>query len=195
MKKILTLAIVGIASFAQALSFDWASAAKISFDGATTIAQSGGITATLIYLGTDTSATVTKTETGFTVSGVEVQTAKTKSTGLATGKGKYSGTFGQALGSEIGTSHFAVGDYFTVLLTYKDESNVQWYNLSSTVYRVPTTADDTTTGLSGTFTHNFDMKEKGTALSAGGGWTAVPEPSTAALALAGLALLLKRRKA
>ena len=60
MKKILTLAIVGIASFAQALSFDWASAAKISFNGETTIAQAGGITAKLIYLGTDTSATVTK---------------------------------------------------------------------------------------------------------------------------------------
>lgn len=33
------------------------------------------------------------------------------------------------------------------------------------------------------------------AVPSGSSWTAVPEPSTAALALAGLALLLKRRKA
>ena len=199
MKKTLTLLLVGLAFGAQALSFDWASAAKISFEGSTDLATAGKITAHLIYLSTDTSATV-KTETdGFTVSGTEVATAVTKSSGLATAKGKYSGTYAQALGATIGEGSaaktFAVGDYFTVLLTYTDADSVTWYNLSSTVYQVPTTADDTTTGLSGTFTHSFTMNDKGTALSAGGGWTAVPEPSTAALALAGLALLLKRRQA
>ena len=37
--------------------------------------------------------------------------------------------------------------------------------------------------------------DSATTVTPGGGWAAVPEPSTAALALAGLALLLKRRKA
>ena len=32
-------------------------------------------------------------------------------------------------------------------------------------------------------------------MSAGSGWTAVPEPATATLALAGLALLIRRRRA
>ena len=42
---------------------------------------------------------------------------------------------------------------------------------------------------------NYTTAEPSSKVSPGGGWTAVPEPSTAALALAGLALLLKRRKA
>ena len=194
MKKLITITVLLAAMASQAVSFSWDSnKVKIQFDGATTLAAAGSITASLIYLGTDSSATIE----GYSIkNGFEADSISTKSTGLASGKGTYSGTFTKVLGTKFGNeATFNPGDYFTVLLTYTDSNSVTWYNLASSTFQVPSDAEDLTTGLAASFTHSFDMKSKGTALSAGGGWTAVPEPSTAALALAGLALLLKRRKA
>ena len=200
MKKILTLVLVAMTVASQAVSFTWDSNnVKVSFDNATTIAQAGGITATLLWLGTSTSATIDD----YTIAnGVSSASVQTKSTGLSSGKGKYSGSFDHYIGAPINNSQSTLqaGDYFTVLLTYTDSENVTWYNLSSSVYQLPTTADDTTTGLEAHFSHSFTMNDRGTALTAGGGWTAaaapvIPEPSTATLALAGLAMLIKRRKA
>ena len=48
---------------------------------------------------------------------------------------------------------------------------------------------------SASWTSSTGMKTLGFGSQANATWTAVPEPSTAVLALAGLALLLKRRKA
>ena len=194
MKKILTFALVAAAISSQAVSFTWNSnSVKISFDGSTALAEAGKITAALIYLGTDSSATVN----GYDVdNGIVVQTKDTTSSGMAATKGTYSQKYTKVLGTTFeNNATFAAGDYFTVLLTYTDSNDVKWYNLSSTVYQLPEDATDQTNDLKGSFNHSFSMNAKGTALSAGGGWTAVPEPSTAALALAGLALLLKRRKA
>ena len=83
------------------------------------------------------------------------------------------------------------------VLSYKSGDDTYW-NVSSSVYELTQANIDA-------------LREDGTALpdssfafsnsvssgsgSVGGGWAQVPEPSTAALALAGLALLLKRRKA
>ena len=86
---------------------------------------------------------------------------------------------------------------FVSVLSYKSGDDTYW-NVSSSVYELTQANIDA-------------LREDGTALpdssfafsnsvssgsgSVGGGWAQVPEPSTAALALAGLALLLKRRKA
>ena len=201
MKKLLTLILAATAMASQAVTFTWDSnATKVSFDGATTIAAAGGITATLLWLGTASSASISDYSVA---NGLVADTTATKSTGMATNKGKYSHDYTKAIGATINSSSestLAAGDYFTVLLTYTDSENVTWYNLSSSVYQLPTTADDQTNDLVGHFSHSFAMNDRGTALTAGGGWTAaaatpIPEPSTAALALAGLALLIKRRKA
>ena len=71
-----------------------------------------------------------------------------------------------------------------------------YYNLSTTTYTLSSIADNTSTEtMSTASSFTWTTGEDSSSLKAGGGWTAVPEPSTAALALAGLALLLKRRKA
>ncbi len=83
-----------------------------------------------------------------------------------------------------------------MFLVYNDGTDT-WYNFSSTVATITTDA----TGAFEAKSFAFDYSTKTTIESDGqtpSGWTKiniVPEPSTAILALAGLALLIKRRRA
>ena len=120
MKKILTIVLAAMAMASQAVTFTWDSnATKISFDGATTIAAAGGITATLLWLGTDSLASVVD----YSVANALVaDTTKTKSTGMATNKGKYSQDYTKAIGAKIDNSSestLAAGDYFTTRPSWK----------------------------------------------------------------------------
>ena len=80
-----------------------------------------------------------------------------------------------------------------------DDGTDKWFNFATATVAM-------TTDVTGAFeakTFGFDFSTKTTIDAVGqtpSGWTkiniaAIPEPSTAVLALAGLALLLKRRKA
>ena len=94
----------------------------------------------------------------------------------------------------------ANGNSFGAYITYSDGANT-WYNFSSSIY----TVSGITIGneiLSTSFDFNFTSKTEitkdGQAVNPGTGWVkmnVVPEPSTAMLTLAGLALLIKRRRA
>ena len=111
------------------------------------------------------------------------------------GTNKGSAVAGTAL-TWINDSYKTNGDTFGLVLSYNDGEKTYW-NISSSVNAfsglVP---DDPTVSAAdwNAFTVN-GAKNTTSSLSKTSGWTAVPEPSTAALALAGLALLLKRRKA
>ena len=196
MKKTLTMLVaLAFVAGAQGVAFTWNSSSKIQFNGTTTIAEAGGITANLYYLGSSSAFTIEDYAIvgEYTDSTAEMQKATT-STGLVSNKGKYTGTFDETLGAVINGQNYTAGDYFIVLLTYNDGEKT-WYNLASAPWQLPTNAENNTLGLTATFTHSYTMQAEGTPLTAGGGWvTPIPEPATAALALAGLAMLIRRRK-
>jgi PEP-CTERM putative exosortase interaction domain len=78
-------------------------------------------------------------------------------------------------------------DFFMVALYDSGTSDGYWFNISSKITATPylegQSPPETTTSAS--FSNSTATM---------GGWQAVPEPATAALALAGLALLIRRRK-
>ncbi len=206
MKKWLICAIATFAVASQAASFNWGTGTvKVAFDGSTIL--DGTATGYLVFLGTSSDVsklyTVTYapppgTITGATKAAGNSEKAST-STGLANAKGRITAT-----GYGGGTSDLELsgGMKFGMYITYKSEGT-QWFNFSDTVYTVDSAIDtDPSASLSdATFSFDFGTKTQITSSSqtpsAGGGWysISVPEPSTAMLALAGLALLIKRRKA
>ena len=124
------------------------------------------VTAAISQLGSDSA------------SAIETLNSHAMSTGTTAKTGKATGNFTSDLPSITTVNLFAVAWDSTTI------ADAQYYNLSGTVQSDAYTAPDNPTNT-GTFK----------AESFSTGWQAVPEPSTAALALAGLALLLKRRRA
>lgn len=194
MKKLLTLGIALAAISSQALSFTWSANARVQF-GANNFITDGSAVGYLVYLGDSSALTIT----GISVSEATAATQASSSTGLANKRGTISATYDALAGSEIGNGGtYGAGSTFGMFIKYTSDG-VDWYNFSSTTYTIPAGSTDITTGLAQTFAFDFDSKTEISSsqnASAGGGWyAAVPEPSTAALALAGLALLIRRRKA
>ena len=207
MKKLITFAtILLVAGTAQAISFTWGVTGGFTYVGANN--KVGGITATLVYLGEVVngetpsyliSSQTVQNETARTSGdGVATSTSQTSTVAALNGKTstvKYALPAGQQVGPSETDLLTAGSSTFGLYLTYTDTDNVTWYNVSSSTYTIPAGSSDITTGLSTTFAFDWKKNDEGTRLTSGGGWTQVPEPSTAMLALAGLALLLKRRRA
>ncbi len=86
---------------------------------------------------------------------------------------------------------------FVSVLSYKSGNDTYW-NVSSSIYELTQENIDKLLSEGTSLPDSsfaFSNSVSSGSGSVGGGWAQVPEPSTAALALAGLALLLKRRKA
>ena len=184
---------------ASALSFSWGTNTAISFNGTklNSAALAAPATVELIYLGKDNAWSFD--ESGI-VTDEAVSTASITTTGLAANRGKAFGKIEQLLGTSFADgSKFGNGNVFGVLITYTDANGDVWYNLSSNTYTLAEAADDGSVIDRQTFAFAWTKDESGAeAPTAGGGWwtaPAVPEPVSAGLALAGIALLLKRRRA
>ena len=183
---------------ASALSFDWTTGSKISFNGTqlTTAELAAPVTIVLIYLGTDN--TWSFAESGL-VTDEAVSTGAVAVTGGLANRGKASGTIEKTLGDSFADgSKFGNGSVFGVMITYTDTEGNVWYNLSSNTYTLSGAEMNGTPIPKQTFDFAWTNDESGAETpTAGGGWwmTPVPEPMTVICGLAGLALLLKRRRA
>ena len=194
MKKLLTLALVGIAGMASAVTMQWGGQ-YIAFNG-NTLKSNSNVTGYLIALSSFASS-YTLNDT-FTPSSIKDAGAETDSVVDTKNKtsavGKLTGTW------TIDTDTYSNGSTFAVLLKFDNTGEggdgKVYYNLSKELVTMSGMATDPPANANNTIAEfSYATSTTPGKLSAGGGWTAVPEPSTAMLALAGLALLLKRRKA
>ena len=198
MKTILAGILTVMAMASQAASLSWGTGTTaITFDGEK---LSSSTKAYLVYLGSSSDLSALYT---FENNAIKAANSVADAEPLTKPKlqiGRVSGTYADptATATDVGTQ-VADGQYFSMFITYTDTAGKTWYNFSSTAGKITGIGDDNTNLASLTFEFNFDNKngsvKSASQISAGGGWVAVPEPSTAALALAGLALLLKRRRA
>ena len=208
MKKLIAILMAGSTLTASAISFTWSPTAQVKFgDSLVSDLNPATYTAYLVYLGTDGawgSTTITKTALTLDSESGDLATGDSKesSAGLtgirAANNSKFTGNFNYALGANTSTGHtVAAGDSFGVYLQYTDSDGKVWFNVSESVYTIDSQATDITTlpAASFAFGNGKTQVASGSSVSSGSGWVAVPEPSTAMLALAGLALLLKRRRA
>ena len=190
MKKFITMMVVAMfAVSASAAAFQWGTGTtKVSFDG-TAITTTNGAMGYLVLL-TGTSLEASVIEDAISAPSYVSSKANT-STGVAAVKGRITASYDSA--------DVANGQNYGMFITYNDGTDT-WYNFSSTVYTVSGLADATSSLDAAVFAFDFTTQNEvsnGDAITAGKGWykaVAVPEPASAMLALAGVAMLIRRRK-
>lgn len=185
MKKLLTLTILIAAVSTQAAQINWGATGQIKFGDA--LVGNAGTTLQLVYLGSTTEAWsdyALQVAKGTTDNVVATKTTNAGSMSIPTAS-PYIFTFGDA--DDVNNKVFVDGVKFAMIATTKQDGKDYYW--ASDVYEVSESSSNYN-GTSKTFTMGVAA-----ASTINTGWKAVPEPSTAALALAGLALLLKRRKA
>ena len=189
MKKTLSIfALAALVSSAQAVGFSW-SLSAIAFDGST-LKSDTGLTASLVYLGNGgtLAASYDIASIGSTLDVVDTKSGTTS-------KGAISNNYNFDDVADYTTYN---GDVYAMLLTYTSGGKT-YYNLSSATYTVSGIADERSSidafkPTAATFA--YGTKTEGSTLTAGGGWVAaVPEPGIACMALLGIGMMIKRRRA
>ena len=178
MKKIMTsIAIVMMALMSQAASINWGASGAIYYGDS--VVGIGGAKAYLVYLG---SAGSSWTDYSMTIN---------ETTGVLESSFVSSGNAGPTSGISKSNTAFPAADAgqngaYGIVFTTVQSGTV--YQFQSQVY----TADSSTLYNPGISVYTWKPSDLSTAGHSN--WTPVPEPGTAALALAGLALLIRRRK-
>jgi len=190
MKKLLTIAVIAfVAGAASAVTMQWGTASAVKFNGSN-LKSNSGVTG---YLVAATALSTYAVDESFDASKVgTVLDSKNKTAATSKITNVWTG---------IDTDVYKNGDTFAVLLKYEtveDGKNVTYWNLAKDLVTMtgmvvdpPTNAAET----SAEFNYGFGTDP---TLKSNGGWVKaipVPEPATGALALAGIALLFRRRKA
>ncbi len=185
------------AGMASAVTFNW-NATAVTFEGTKFNKTTGAsVVGYLIYLGGEGSTlsasyALAEGDTGESVASKiagKNGTVVTSQTGT-TAVGKLNNNYTFDLGTD-----YSNGDVFAMLISYSKEGKT-YFNLStSQISMANATSDPPVNPDAANFEFSWSGPKESSTIAKGGGWTVVPEPSTAALALAGLALLLKRRKA
>lgn len=181
MKKLLSLLfLVSLTISVNAATFKWASSA-ISF-GSDKVKKDA--TAYLIFIGDKTLGSE-----GYTFDDIIAKTAL-KSTSTT--------SMSKISVDPVDSGSNNVGN-FVSYVTFTSGTDT-YYNVSSSTYTITAAQYQALmnegTSLADTdFAFSSTVNAKGTPGTIGGGWYAVPEPATGALALAGVALLFRRRKA
>ena len=180
-----------VAVSASAASFNWGTGStKVSFGGTAVTTTNGAIGYLVLLTGSSLEASVVD---GIMQAPSYVDSMANTSTGVPAVKGRIGGSYDSA--------SVANGQNYGMFITYSDGTDT-WYNFSSTVYTVTGLADATSSLDDAVFAFDFATQTTvtdGDAVTAGGGWykaaaPAVPEPASAMLALAGVAMLIRRRK-
>ena len=194
MKKLLSFGMaIALAGVASAVTMQW-NANSVAFDG-TKFNKTTGATVTGYLVALDAFAASYDVTDSFVVSDIGTQ-VDTKTGTSAVGKLQGNWT--------IDTETYGNGDTFAVLLKYTSAADSKTYwNLSSGLLAMAAMDDGSgdnppSDANAVTATFSFGTAATEGKLTAGGGWTAaaaVPEPGTAALALLGVGMLLKRRRA
>ncbi|MBO7299249.1 MAG: PEP-CTERM sorting domain-containing protein [Kiritimatiellae bacterium] len=190
MKKFLTIAAVALVAMSvQAAQINWGINGQVKFNG--TAVGNGGATFTLVCLDgiADWAAYANDVALGAT-DGV----AATKSTNNLSMSAATSSPYGfdWADTTDISAGKIAKGTDFAFVVTYNDGTDTYFW--ASDVFTVTdSSANWDSTALK--YTQNVAVANAmGTT---GSNWTkatAVPEPASAMLALAGVAMLIRRRK-
>ena len=189
MKKTLSIfALAALVSSAQAVGFSW-SLSAIAFDGST-LKSDTGLTASLVYLG-NAGTLASSYDVATIASTLDVVDSKSGTTS----KGAVSNSYEFNDVADYTTYN---GDVYAILLSYTSD-NKTYYNLSSATYTVSGIADETSsldTFKPAASTFSYGTKTEASTLTAGSGWVAaVPEPGIACMALLGIGMMIKRRRA
>ena len=189
MKKLLTIAVIAlVAGAASAVTMQWA-ASGISFGGSK-VGKTSDVVGYLIA--TESLGGPYTVDSSFSASDVGTQVDTYEGT-TATSQLKNSWT--------IDTDSYGNGDTFAVLLKYVKDGDTYWILSSALVTMSGMATDPPANANNVTASFSYGNGTDPT-LTSGGGWVkakpstpVVPEPATGALALAGVALLFRRRKA
>ena len=191
MKKIIsTIAALAMTVVVSgAASFTWGTGTVSVTFGGERVTDGMGY---LVYLGTSENF---YDITDYVVNNPVVSEKNTTATGLPVAFGRIVGNFTCLMADTMPNTSDTLsnGDVFGMIIKWTDADGTEWINVASNTYTVEGLVNDGSNLTAAVFDFNFDQSSDGT-LTSGGGWVAVPEPATATLALAGVAMLFRRRK-